>query len=163
LRRNPWTFGGRGSHPPDRYSCQHSHFRYLQQASRLTFTGLRNAPLPYRRQRTDDRGQNLESLAQSLLWPDLIGPSMVTVMARLDRAIHPAIPQTCPQGPGGMDGPVKPGRDSLAVRIERERSRAPGIVPHPVFCHLFSACCTRGFGAWLEPRYIFGAGRLLDQ
>jgi hypothetical protein len=46
LRRNPWTFGGRGSHPPDRYSCQHSHFRYLQPGSRPTFTGLRNAPLP---------------------------------------------------------------------------------------------------------------------
>jgi len=25
---------------------RHSHFRYLQQASRLAFTGLRNAPLP---------------------------------------------------------------------------------------------------------------------
>jgi hypothetical protein len=46
LRRNPWTFGGRGSHPPDRYSCQHSHFRYLQRPSRATFAGLRNAPLP---------------------------------------------------------------------------------------------------------------------
>ena len=22
---------------------------------------------------------------------------------------------------------------------------------------------TRSFGAWLEPRYIFGAGRLIDQ
>ena len=46
LRRNPWTFGGSVSHTPNRYSCQHSHFRYLQQASRPTFTGLRNAPLP---------------------------------------------------------------------------------------------------------------------
>ena len=46
LRRNPWTFGVRVSHPHRRYSCQHSHFRYLQPASRLTFTGLRNAPLP---------------------------------------------------------------------------------------------------------------------
>ena len=46
LRRNPWTFGERVSHPLCRYSCQHSHFRYLQQASRLIFTGLRNAPLP---------------------------------------------------------------------------------------------------------------------
>src|SRR5713226_4350694 len=45
-RRNPWTFGVRVSHPHLRYSCQHSHFRYLQQASRLAFTGLRNAPLP---------------------------------------------------------------------------------------------------------------------
>ena len=47
LRRNPWTFGERVSHPLCRYSCQHSHFRYLQQLSRATFTGLRNAPLPH--------------------------------------------------------------------------------------------------------------------
>ena len=46
LRRNPWTFGGSVSHTPCRYSCQHSHFRYLQHASQHTFTGLRNAPLP---------------------------------------------------------------------------------------------------------------------
>jgi hypothetical protein len=35
LRRNPWTFGGRVSHPPCRYSCPHSHFRYLQHPSRV--------------------------------------------------------------------------------------------------------------------------------
>jgi hypothetical protein len=46
LRRNPWTFGDRVSHPVCRYSCPHSHFRYLQHTSRCTFTGLRNAPLP---------------------------------------------------------------------------------------------------------------------
>ena len=46
LRRNPWTFGERVSPPLCRYSCQHSHFRCLQQLSRATFTGLRNAPLP---------------------------------------------------------------------------------------------------------------------
>lgn len=46
LRRNPWTFGDRVSHPVYRYSCQHSRFRYLQQTSRFTFAGLRNAPLP---------------------------------------------------------------------------------------------------------------------
>ena len=46
LRRNPWTFGERVSHSLCRYSCQHSHFRYLQQPLRATFTGLRNAPLP---------------------------------------------------------------------------------------------------------------------
>ena len=46
LRRNPWTFGESVSHTLYRYSCQHSHFRYLQPASQLTFTGLRNAPLP---------------------------------------------------------------------------------------------------------------------
>ena len=44
--RKPWTFGGSVSHTPFRYSCQHSHFRYLQHPSRDTFAGLRNAPLP---------------------------------------------------------------------------------------------------------------------
>ena len=46
LRRNPWTYGERVSHPLCRYSCPHSHFPYLQQTSRFTFTGLGNAPLP---------------------------------------------------------------------------------------------------------------------
>ena len=46
LSRNPWSFGERASHPLCRYSCQHSHFRYLQHPSRDTFAGLRNAPLP---------------------------------------------------------------------------------------------------------------------
>ena len=46
LRRNPWTFGESVSHTLCRYSCQHAHFRYLQPASRRTFAGLRNAPLP---------------------------------------------------------------------------------------------------------------------
>ena len=74
LRRNPWTSGERVSHPLYRYSCQHSHFRYLQHASRHAFAGLRNAPLPHMQ------------------------------------------------------------------------------------------ACVRSFGTWLEPRYIFGAGRLnLDQ
>ena len=72
LRRNPWTFGESVSHALCRYSCQHSHFRYLQATSRLPFAGLRNAPLP---------------------------------------------------------------------RVPEEH--------------------TRSFGGWLEPRYIFGAGRLV--
>ena len=46
LRRNPWTFGDSVSHTVCRYSCQHSHFRYLQHTLRYTFTDLRNAPLP---------------------------------------------------------------------------------------------------------------------
>ena len=46
LRRNPWTFGESVSHTLYRYSCQHSHFQYLQHTSRYTFTGLWNAPLP---------------------------------------------------------------------------------------------------------------------
>ena len=35
LRRNPWTFGDTVFHSVCRYSCQHSHFRCLQEASRL--------------------------------------------------------------------------------------------------------------------------------
>ena len=35
LRRNPWTFGDGVSHTVFRYSCQHSHFRYLQRSSRI--------------------------------------------------------------------------------------------------------------------------------
>ena len=46
LPRNPWVYGVRVFHPHYRYSCQHSHFRYLQHPSRNTFSGLRNALLP---------------------------------------------------------------------------------------------------------------------
>ena len=35
LRRNPWTFGESVSHTLCRYSCQHSHFRYLHEPSRV--------------------------------------------------------------------------------------------------------------------------------
>ena len=34
LRRNPWIFGESVSHTFCRYSCQHSHFRYLHLPSR---------------------------------------------------------------------------------------------------------------------------------
>ena len=40
LRRNPWTFGDRVSHSVCRYSCQHSHFRYLQHPSRVSLHRL---------------------------------------------------------------------------------------------------------------------------
>ena len=40
LRRNPWTFGDSVFHTVCRYSCQHSHFRYLQDASRLSLHRL---------------------------------------------------------------------------------------------------------------------------
>ena len=48
LRRNPWTFGDTVFHSVCRYSCQHSHFRYLQDASRLSLHGLteRSATAP---------------------------------------------------------------------------------------------------------------------
>ena len=76
LRRNPWTFGDRVSHSVCRYSCQHSHFRYLHHPSRV--------------------------------W-----------LRRLTE------------------------RSATARELLRSR--------------------THSFGKWLEPRYIFGAGFLLDQ
>ena len=36
LRRNPWTFGDTVFHSVCRYSCQHSRFRCIQDASRLS-------------------------------------------------------------------------------------------------------------------------------
>ena len=35
LRRKPWVFGGRGSHPSFRYLCLHSLFRPLQRPSQV--------------------------------------------------------------------------------------------------------------------------------
>ena len=55
LRRNPWAFGERASHPLYRYSCQHSHFRYLHGRLPFRFIGLRNAPLPLDRKRSNPK------------------------------------------------------------------------------------------------------------
>src|SRR3546814_5790900 len=52
LRRNPWSFGDSPSHTVYRYSCKHSHFRYLHDPLPDRFTGLRNAPLPRDRKRS---------------------------------------------------------------------------------------------------------------
>jgi hypothetical protein len=41
LRRNPWTYGDSVSHTVCRYSCQHSHFPYLQDLSRVSLRRLR--------------------------------------------------------------------------------------------------------------------------
>ena len=60
LRRNPWTFGERVSHSLCRYSCQHSHFRYLHRPHQSGFTGLGNAPLPRALLRTHSFGTWLE-------------------------------------------------------------------------------------------------------
>src|SRR6201998_3863774 len=40
LRRNPWTFGDSVFHTVCRYSCQHSHFRGLQEPSRVSLRRL---------------------------------------------------------------------------------------------------------------------------
>ena len=63
LRRNPWTFGVRVSHPHYRYSCQHSHFRSLQEGSRPPFAGLRNAPLPLADPKIDQPAASVRGLS----------------------------------------------------------------------------------------------------
>ena len=62
LRRNPWTFGDTVFHSVCRYSCQHSHFRYLQDASRLSLHGLteRSATARFVRSHTQSFGSWLE-------------------------------------------------------------------------------------------------------
>jgi hypothetical protein len=59
LRRNPWAFGDSASHTVNRYSCLHSHFRYLHHPLPDGFTGLRNAPLPRERIHTLSFGASL--------------------------------------------------------------------------------------------------------
>ena len=44
LSRNPWTFGEGVSHTLYRYSCQHSHFPYLQRPSRVLLHWLTERP-----------------------------------------------------------------------------------------------------------------------
>ena len=63
LRRKPWAYGVRVFHPFYRYSCQHSHFRYLQQTYRFTFAGVRNAPLPRRHPRVSASAASVYRLA----------------------------------------------------------------------------------------------------
>ena len=46
LIRKPWSFGGRVSRPPYRYSYLHLLFHALQQGSSLIFDAAWNAPLP---------------------------------------------------------------------------------------------------------------------
>src|SRR6476646_6280564 len=58
LRRNPWTFGDGVSLTVCRYSCEHSHFRDLQQPSRFRLHRLTERSATA--QRTDDRRQMSE-------------------------------------------------------------------------------------------------------
>ena len=66
-RRNPWTFGDRVSRSVGRYSCQHSHFRYLQRGS------------PHRLRRPTERSATARSRAPIA---SVCGFSPVTSSAR---------------------------------------------------------------------------------
>ena len=44
--RNPWSFGGQGSHLPYRYSCLHSHSHTLHRSITRLLHWMQDAPLP---------------------------------------------------------------------------------------------------------------------
>ena len=44
--RNPWSFGGQGSHLPYRYSCLHSHSHTLHSSITRLLLRMQDAPLP---------------------------------------------------------------------------------------------------------------------
>ena len=44
--RNPWSFGGQGSHLPYRYSCLHSHSHTLHHSITRRLRWMQDAPLP---------------------------------------------------------------------------------------------------------------------
>ena len=44
--RNPWSFGGQGSHLPIRYSCLHSHSHTLHHTITRRLHRMQDAPLP---------------------------------------------------------------------------------------------------------------------
>src|SRR5699024_8867832 len=44
--RNPWSYGGQGSHLPYRYSCLHSHSPHLHHRSLGGFPGEGTLPYP---------------------------------------------------------------------------------------------------------------------
>src|SRR2546430_12447787 len=45
FRKKPWPYGGQDSHLSFRYSCRHSHFRFVRQSLRSAFTY--RGTLPY--------------------------------------------------------------------------------------------------------------------
>ena len=215
LRRNPWTFGVRVSHPHYRYSCQHSHFRCLQQRSRATFTGLRNAPLP----RSEDRCQKSDFRAAAMQRGEHAGdlvvfapPSLrcrrievaeiaaiqhshLHLIGRADRhdqkaaefRFRKSLPAKTLRQVGtdrfrrpphliGQPELFDPRKvEACPVYLQRYPIGPPEYIEiltpinptaHCVSAILIADFClldTRSFGARLEPRYIFGAGRLIDQ
>jgi len=49
--RNPWSFGGQGSHLPYRYSCLHSHSHTLHNSITRLLRWMQDARLPSRQSR----------------------------------------------------------------------------------------------------------------
>ena len=54
--RNPWSFGGQGSHLPYRYSCLHSHSHTLHHSFTRRLPRMQDAPLPNNPRKDHCRG-----------------------------------------------------------------------------------------------------------
>ena len=98
LRRNPWTFGDTVFHSVCRYSCQHSHFRYLQDASRLSLHQFteRSATVAGG-QKTDDgipitsrtSRQRLQLFRDYLIFVSPILPGALIDVTQVERVARP--------------------------------------------------------------------------
>ena len=87
LRRNPWTFGDTVFHSVCRYSCQHSHFRSLQDASRLSLRRqTERSATVVGGQKTDDRDRTNLTTAQQE--PAAVGISSDTRRANAARFLR---------------------------------------------------------------------------
>src|SRR5271168_4275992 len=98
LRRNPWTFGDTVFHSVCRYSCQHSHFRCLQDASRLSLhKPTERSATVGRGRKTDDgrqirsrlRRQGLQLFRDYLVFVSPILPGFVVDIAEVERVSRP--------------------------------------------------------------------------
>src|SRR3990172_8357577 len=63
FRKKPWPYGGQDSHLPFRYSCRHSHFRFVRQSFRSAFNLSRNAPLTPSRPRATRPPASVDGLS----------------------------------------------------------------------------------------------------
>jgi hypothetical protein len=70
LRRNPWTFGDTVFHSVCRYSCQHSHFRRLQEPSRVSL----HKPTERSATVSENRGQTTDHRGSLVLQPLMTSP-----------------------------------------------------------------------------------------
>ena len=101
LRRNPWTFGDTVFHSVCRYSCQHSHFRCLQEPSRVslhqptersaTASENRTQTTEYRHRSATSgfRRQTLQHFRDDLILVSPISPFLFIDIAEIERIARP--------------------------------------------------------------------------
>ena len=98
LRRNPWTFGDTVFHSVCRYSCQHSHFRCLQEPSRVSLhQPTERSATVVGEQNTDDgrritsrpAGQSLQLFGDYLIFVSPLEPKRFVDVTQIERVARP--------------------------------------------------------------------------